>query len=366
MTIVAGVATGDVRGVLARGGLTIVAGGARANDLRVINSEHGYPDVRRVAILANITRLYVCQGLAGRIRAVMAAGAISHDVDVIEIRRQPARRRMAIVAAITAVDMVQVLAYCDDTVVAGSAGTNYLRVIDRVNRIPDIRRMAIFADVAGLNVCLILAGRLGTVVAAETVARNVDVIEIRGHPAGCRMTVIAVVTAGDVREVFTRCRQAIVTGATGADDLRVVNGVCRCPDIAVVAVFTNIGCLYVRQRFAVGFDTIVAAGTVPKDVDMVKIGGSPRVCGMAIIASVTAFNMPRVFTSGYDAVVARAAGTNNLYVVDGEYGREHIRVVAIFANIACLNMGRGLAGRFNSIVAINTGSGDVDVIEVRG
>ena len=87
MTVVAVVATGDVRGVLARGRLTVVAGSARADDLRVINSEHRYPDVRRVAIFANITRLYVCRGFARRIRAVMAAGAISRDVHVIEIRR---------------------------------------------------------------------------------------------------------------------------------------------------------------------------------------------------------------------------------------------------------------------------------------
>lgn len=62
--------------------------------------------------------------------------------------------------------------------------------------------MAVLADVAGLYVCRGLARGLGSVVAAEAIARDIDVIEVRGHPTGCRMAVIAVVATGDMRGIL--------------------------------------------------------------------------------------------------------------------------------------------------------------------
>jgi len=365
MTVVAIVATGYMRWVFAGCRNAVMARATRTDDLRVINGKDGYPDVRRVAVFADIARLYMRRGFARRIRAVMAAGAITRDVDVVEVRGQPADRRVTIVTVVATVDMTLVLAGRDDAVVAGAAGADHLSVVGRVHRHPDVGRMTIFADIAGLDVRLILARRLGTVVAAEAIARDVDVIEVRGQPAGCRMTIIAVVATSDVRGVLARGRQAVVTGAAATDDLRVVNHVCRRPDVAVVAIFANVGGLYMRWGLAGGLDPIVAAETVPNDAGMVEIRRSPRVRRVAVITSIATVDMRRVFARGRDAVVAGAAGANNLRVVDGEYGREHVGIVAILADIARLYVGRILAGRFNAIVAIDAASGDVDMIEVR-
>jgi len=65
--------------------------------------------------------------------------------------------------------------------------------------------VAVFADVAGLDVRRGLARCLGTVMAAEAIARDIDVIEVRGHPAGCRMAVIAVVAACNMSRILA-CR----------------------------------------------------------------------------------------------------------------------------------------------------------------
>ena len=50
---------------------------------------------------------------------------------MIECRRHPACGRVAIVTGVTARDMQRVLTDGHDPIVAGSASTHYLRVIDR-------------------------------------------------------------------------------------------------------------------------------------------------------------------------------------------------------------------------------------------
>jgi len=131
------------------------------------------------------------------------------------------------------------------------------------------------------------------------------------------MAVLAVVTAGNVRRILAGRGETIMARTTRTEDLRVVDGVGRRPDVAVVAVFANIACLYMRLCLAGGLDPIVAAEAVPDDAGMVEIRRSPCICCMAIITGIAAVNMRRVFASGRDAVVARAAGANHLGVVDG-------------------------------------------------
>ncbi len=61
--------------------------------------------------------------LAGRVRTVVATRTIANDIDVIEIRRDPGDRGMAIVASNTAGDVIDILAGCCYSVMAGSAST---------------------------------------------------------------------------------------------------------------------------------------------------------------------------------------------------------------------------------------------------
>lgn len=86
MTVIAGIAASDVARLLARGRYTVMTGAAGPHDLRVIDSHHRRPEVRGVAVLADVGRLDVCGCLAGRVGAVVAAHAVTCDVRMIECR----------------------------------------------------------------------------------------------------------------------------------------------------------------------------------------------------------------------------------------------------------------------------------------
>ena len=103
----------------------------------------------------------------------MAVAAIAGDIRVIEVRRRPRHRRMAIVAVVAASDMRWVFADSNDTVMTGATGANYLRVINVESWYPGIRRMTVFAHVAGLNMCGVLARSVCAVMTARTVTRDV-------------------------------------------------------------------------------------------------------------------------------------------------------------------------------------------------
>jgi len=86
MAIVAVVATVDMALVLAGRGNAVVAGPTGSIDLGVVDRIDRYPDIRCVAIFADVAGLYMRRVLARGLRAVMAADTISSDVDVIEVR----------------------------------------------------------------------------------------------------------------------------------------------------------------------------------------------------------------------------------------------------------------------------------------
>ena len=86
--------------VLTGRGDAVMTRTAGAQDVRVIDCEHRRKDISVVAVFTAVTCLDVCRVLAGRIHAVVAVNAISSDVQMIEIGRQPRRRGMAIVTRI--------------------------------------------------------------------------------------------------------------------------------------------------------------------------------------------------------------------------------------------------------------------------
>lgn len=138
VAVVAVIATGDVRWMLTACRHSVMTGSASADYLCVVDRVNGYPDVRGMAVFANIARLNMCLVLARGISAVMAAGTVASDIGVIEIRRQPASRGVAVVAVVATRNMILVLATRDDAIVAGATGPNHLCMINRVNRNPDV------------------------------------------------------------------------------------------------------------------------------------------------------------------------------------------------------------------------------------
>ncbi len=173
----------EVPRILAGGRSAIVAGRARAQDLRVINGNDRRPDICAVAIFADIGRLRVQWTLAGRVCSVVAADTIVNNIGVIEIRWQPGDSSVAVIAIIAAGDMRRVFADGYHTVMTRAAGPNYLGVVDRKGRNPGVWCMAIFADDTGKNMVGILARCVCAVVAARTIACDVDVVKVCGQPA---------------------------------------------------------------------------------------------------------------------------------------------------------------------------------------
>ena len=178
MTVITVVATGNVGRVFSVGRSTIVAGVAGAGDLCVIDRIGRHPDVGCMAILTDFRRQDMGRVFAGRVGAIVAAGAIAGDVHVIEIRWQPADSGVTVVAAVVAVYMGRSFASRYHPIVAGTAGTYNLGVVNGESRRPQVRRVAVFTDVTCLNMRGWFAGRFNAVVTTNTVPCDVYVIEI--------------------------------------------------------------------------------------------------------------------------------------------------------------------------------------------
>jgi len=130
MTVVAGIAAGDVRWVLTNCSKAIVARAARAEDLGVVNGHHWRKYISRMAVFADVGCIYMPHILAGRLGAIVTAYAITHDVQVIEIRGQPAKCAVTVIAGFATGDMPLIFAGCSSAVVAGAACADDLGVID--------------------------------------------------------------------------------------------------------------------------------------------------------------------------------------------------------------------------------------------
>ena len=85
-------------------------------NLHVINSERRCPQIRRVAVLTDISGRDMRRRLADGLYAIVAADTIAGNIDVIEIRRQPGHRGMAIIAVNAARYMSRVLAGRDSAI----------------------------------------------------------------------------------------------------------------------------------------------------------------------------------------------------------------------------------------------------------
>ncbi len=238
----------------------------------------------------------------------------------------------------------------DHTVVTGRTGSQHLCVVDGIDGRPQISAMTILAHVGRLHVRRSLSSSIGAVVAAETIVNNIDVIEKCRQPGHGGVAVIAIIAAGNVRRIFPGSDRAVMAGTAGTDNLSVVDGVDRCPDNIVVAIFTNIGGLDVRWIFSGGSSAVVASRAACDDAGMIEVSRDPRYGRMAIVTVVAAGNVRRVFPGSDDAVMAGTTGAQYLSVIDAIGGRPQTTVVAILAHIGGLNMGWILTGGCDTVV----------------
>ena len=188
-----------------------------------------------MARLTYVSRRDMSGALACCGRTVVTGDAVTGDIRMIEIRRDPGRCRMTVRAGVPARNMIRCLAGCGRAVMTGRAGTRHLGMIDSSSRRPHVGVMAVFADTRRQDMSCGLAGSLDSVVAARTVAGDARVLECCRSPGNRRVAIVAVVPAPDMRRVFAGRGSAVVARGAGAEDLGVVDRVGRRPGIAVVA-----------------------------------------------------------------------------------------------------------------------------------
>ena len=87
---------------------------------------------------------------------------------------------MTVLTDVTAGNVCRVFAGGNDAIMAGVAGADHLGVINGHDWRKHIGGMAVFTDIGRLNVPPVLAGGLDAVMAADTVATDIQVIEIGG------------------------------------------------------------------------------------------------------------------------------------------------------------------------------------------
>jgi len=267
--------------------------------------------------------------------AIEVAAVIERFVwkpDVPVVGWRPGVRCVAQATVLCGIKVPGIHARSCRAVVAGRTRAEDLIVIDGDNGRPYIRTVAVLADVSRERVQRALASRIRTVMAVGAVANNIRMVEVRGRPRNCRMAVIAVVSARNVCRMFTCGDHAVVARAAGPDDLCVIDVECRQPGVRGMAVFANIAGLNVSWVLASRICAVVAAGTVPRNVDVVEVGGQPTCCGMTVFTVITARNMCRCLSGRDHAVVARAASSYDLSVIDivGRY--PYVGGVAVFAH----------------------------------
>jgi hypothetical protein len=182
MAIVAGVATVDVCRVFTCCYDTIVAAVTSSEHLGVIDRKYRHPNIRGMAVFADVAGQNVGRVLACGIRPVMTTETVPGDICVVKIGRQPSCGGMAIVAGVSTADVCWMFSDCYSTVVAAFTSSENLGVIDRECRCPDVGCVAVLANVCRQYVSVRFAGRVGTVVAIEAIVAYVGMIKICRYP----------------------------------------------------------------------------------------------------------------------------------------------------------------------------------------
>lgn len=191
---------------------------------------------------------------------------------------------MTVVTVIAAGDVSRMLSGRRQPVVTGAAPAQHLGVINGDHWHPDRIVVAVLADIGGEDVGRILAGSLAAVVAGYAIVGDTGVIEIGRQPGNRRVTIIAVSATGNVGRVFPGRGDAIVTGATGTQDMRVIDPHDRLPQTCGVAVFAGIRRLNMCRTFAGCGCTVVAPNTVSDNFRVIENSGHPGIRGVTVFA----------------------------------------------------------------------------------
>lgn len=177
MTVVACITAGYVRRTFSDCRNTVVTGAARAQYLAVIDRKDRCEYIGVMAVLADVGRLNMGRALADSFRTVVAIEAATRDVDVVKIRGQPTDSRVTVVAVNATRYVSWMLADRGYPVMARSAGTKDLCVVNRNHRLKHRGVVAVFANRSRQNVCRTLADSGRAVVTTGTVSGDADMVK---------------------------------------------------------------------------------------------------------------------------------------------------------------------------------------------
>ncbi len=317
MAAVAGVVARNVSGRLAGGLGAVVAGGARTGDLRVIDAGGGLPCERGVAGGAGRAGRDVSRVLAGGRRAVVARGTAAAHLGVVDLRdRAPRERRVAVATGRAREDVRRALAGGPCAVMAGCAGFGQPGVRE-VGGSPLDGRVATVAGIVGQDVSGALAGRNGAVVAGNAVAEHLRVVDTR-------------------------------SGLPGRDDVaRLARR--RSPDVGRI--------------LAVGAGAVVTRSAVGGDPRVVELGWSPGAGRVAVVAFRRSRNVIGRLSLGRESVVAGRAAAQHVGVVHSCGWLPCRRRMTRRARGRCLDVTRAGAGSARPVVAADAAIDDAVVAE---
>lgn len=130
---------------------------------------------------------------------------------MIEERRHPSRRRVAIVTGIAAANVGRCFSLRRDVVVTRGASARHLGMVNSIHRRPRVAVMAILTNISCQHMRRRFAGRLDAVVATAAIVDDTDVVEVRGTPGIGGVTVVTGIAAIDMGRMLARCDHAVVT-----------------------------------------------------------------------------------------------------------------------------------------------------------
>ena len=96
---------------------------------------------------------------------------------MIEGRGTPVAGIMAVIALITAINVVDVLANGYATIMATDTATQYLAMVNSTDRRPPTGAVTVFTHIAGLNVTGILTRGFSAIMTADTVSSDATMIK---------------------------------------------------------------------------------------------------------------------------------------------------------------------------------------------
>ena len=112
----------------------------------------------------------------------------------------------------------------------------------------------------------------------------------------------------------------VVTRIAGSDNLCMVDGKHRREHVCVVAVLAYVAGLNMRRILARCVHAVVAINAVASNVDVIEIGRQPALCRVTIVTIVPARDVRQVLARGRNSIMAGAARSYDLGVVDHGHG----------------------------------------------